>query len=65
MAVGNMAVLNIDDGFVQVFFCQIVDDDFAGIPELGCKSVCKLLKKMKFLLHCFTCLLVSLSVVCL
>ena len=45
MAVGNMAVLNIDDGFVQVFFCQIVDDDFAGIPELGCKSVCKLLKK--------------------
>ena len=43
MPVGNMPVFNVDNGFVQIFFRQIMDDDLTGISKLNSKAVRKLL----------------------
>ena len=43
-----MTVFDVDDGAVQILLCQVMDNDLAGIPELGGKSMCELLEKIKY-----------------
>ena len=60
MPVGYVSVFDINDRLIQIFFCQIMNDDFAGAPELSCQSMCELLEKVEFPIHYFTCLFFTL-----